>query len=112
MNIQSDNQYMIFNKYDKMTIGISRKNQDGQYENAYLPVRFKGSIKLADRTKIYIKKGFLTFSKYLKDNKTLTYWYVMVTEYETITETIKNTKKDVFEEFGEELELDDSDLPF
>lgn len=111
MNIETDKQYMVFNHEGKMSIGISKKNENGQYENAYLPVRFKGRIELADKTKIYIKKSFLTFSNLINEGKKFTYWYLMVLDFATVTEVIEEAKdSDPFKEFGEEI--NDEDLPF
>lgn len=126
MNIQTDKQIMVFrqdNQYGThYSIGLSRKDQDGKYCNAYIPARFKNS-ELQDKTKIYIKNAFLTF--YLKQDKTPVF-YIMVMDYETTDETIEKFKsesitsikqeeiieQDPFKEFGEQLTLTDDDLPF
>ena len=120
MNIQTDKQIVVFrneNQYGvNYLIGLSRKDKDGEYINAYIPVRFKNDIDLKDKTKIYITNAFLTF--YLKQDKKPVF-YIMIMEYETIEETIEKSKEtspnkqnsiSPYEEFAAENDL--SDLPF
>ena len=117
MNITTDNKYMIFKKdgqYGAMySIGLSKKNQKGQYENGYMPVRFKKDVELDDRTEIYIKDAWLTF--YKKDNTTVP--YVFINEFKNLDEAIQPTKEtleqnDPYKQFGEEVEITDEMLPF
>lgn len=127
MNVQTDKPCMIFvkeyngKKYYK--VGLSRKKQDGTYENGYVDIQFKQGIEFENKDQIYIKNAFLTFYK-SKDKATIPYIFVM--EFERLEDTIKHSKetdivkqdtKDDFEEFGKEFKLDDmeildSDLPF
>lgn len=127
MNIQSDKPYMIFQKdyngkkYYKL--GLSRKLQNGEYENGYIDIQFKQDVEIQNKEKIYLKNAFLTFYKN-KDKATIPYIFVM--DFERIEDAIEHSKetdiakqeaKDDFEEFGKEFKLDDmeildSDLPF
>ncbi len=127
MNVQTDKPCMIFvkeyngKKYYK--VGLSRKKQDGTYENGYVDIQFKQGIEFENKDQIYIKNAFLTFYK-SKDKATIPYIFVM--EFERLEDTIKHSKetdivkqdtKDDFEEFGREVKLNDieildSDLPF
>ena len=127
MNVQTDKPCMIFvkeyngKKYNK--VGLSRKKQDGTYENGYVDIQFKQGIEFENKDQIYIKDAFLTFYK-SKDKATIPYIFVM--EFERLEDTIKHSKetdivkqdtKDDFEEFGKEFKLDDmeitdDDLPF
>lgn len=127
MNITSDKPYMIFvkehngKKYYK--VGLSKKKQDGTYENGYVDIQFKQGIEFENKEQIYIKNAFLTFYK-SKDKATIPYIFVM--DFEKLEDTIKRSKetdivtqdtKDDFEEFGREVKLNDieildSDLPF
>ena len=121
MNINSDKPLMIFvkdyegKKYYK--VGLSRKMQNGSYENGYLDIKFKGNVDLKNKEQIYIKNAFLTF--YLsKDKHTIP--YIMVMEYELVSEVIdkehkdikKDNSDDLFAEFGEEHKDEEFDLPF
>lgn len=118
MKIETDKQVMVFRRDTEYgtnySIGLSRKDKDGKYCNAYIPVRFKSDNKLEDKTKIYIKDGFLSF--YLKQDKSPVF-YIMVMDYEIAEETkeksvesVKQEEIDPFQEYAEEHELDD--LPF
>lgn len=127
MNIQSDKPYMIFEKeyngkkYYK--IGLSRKLQNGEYENGYVDIQFKQDVEIHNKERIYLKNAFLTFYK-SKDKATIPYIFVM--DFERIADTIEHSKekdivkqdtKDDFKDFGKEVILDeveitDEDLPF
>ena len=110
MNITSKNT-MIFAKTDDKgkthyRAGLSRKNEDEEYESGYIDVRLPKNTKLANKTKINITKGFLSFYNYTdKDNKYHTIWYIVVQEYTTDEEITK------IETYTTE-EIDDLPLPF
>jgi hypothetical protein len=130
MNI--DNQYPVAifrfesgeNVYYKM--GLSNKDKDGNYINGYIPVQFRRGIELENKTKIYLKKAWLTF--YLKKenidgvDKNITVPYVFVSEFEKVEEVIEHSKEkdivkdeaaaDPFKDLGNELVFTDDDLPF
>jgi hypothetical protein len=130
MNI--DNQYPVAifrfesgeNIYYKM--GLSNKDKDGNYFNGYIPVQFRRGIKLENKTKIYLKKAWLTF--YLKKenidgvDKNITVPYIFVSEFEKVEEVIAGSKEkdivkeeaaeDPFKDLGNELVFTDDDLPF
>ena len=61
---------------------IGKKKQDGTYENGYIDVQFKKGVNLADKTKIEVINGWLTF--YLnKDKKPV--WQIFVNEFEQLS---------------------------
>ena len=68
MNIQTDKMQMVFRRDTdygtNYTIGMSRKKQDGTYDNAYFPVQFKKNVELENKTNIsFISKfSFFMFS--------------------------------------------------
>ena len=39
---------------------IGSKNQDGEWDNAYIPIRFRKGVTVEDGTTIDVKNGFLT----------------------------------------------------
>ena len=83
MNITSNNTMIFAKEFDgKMhyRAGMSRKNQNNEYEKAYIDVRLPKDVSIADRTKINITKGFLTFYK-TKEGKDI--WYIVVQEFTT-----------------------------
>ena len=120
MNISNEYPVMIFrNEYEGKIfykMGLSKKKQDDSYENGSISCQFKKDVNLEDKTKIYIKSAWLTFYKN-KDKTTVP--YIFVNEFETVAEAIDNSKviekqevDDPFKDFGEEVMLDDLDLPF
>ena len=82
------------------SVGLSKKNQDGTYTNGYMAVQFKNNVSLDDKTKINIKKAWLTF--YLKDNETKP--YIFINDFEIVN----NPQK----EFERKIQITDNDLPF
>lgn len=122
MNIQSDKPYTIYlkeygeRKYYK--VRLSKKKQDGNFENGYIDIQFKKDVEINNKDQIYLKNAFLTFYK-SKEDKTIP--YIMVLEYELVKDVIKKEQKDIqvekkvadpFEEFSKEVEEDEFDLPF
>jgi hypothetical protein len=75
---------MIFRKeFDgraTYSTGLSKKNQDGSYDNAYIGIQFKKDVNLHDKTKINITNGWLTHYKN-KEGKPV--FYIMCTEFTT-----------------------------
>lgn len=118
MNIQSDKSYLVFKKqtqYGPMySLGLSKKGQDGKYQNGYIGCKFKNGVDIENKTNIYIKNGWLTF--YLdKSNKTVP--YIFINEFTTVEQTIEQAKESdpldkAVNEFANEIELTDADLPF
>lgn len=121
MNITSNRPYTIYVKeYGDKTfyrIGLSKKLQDGSYQNGYMDIRFKGKVNIKDKDKIYLTNAFLSF--YLsKDNHTIP--YIQVMEYKTVADVVEEThvdikeedkeEKDLFAEFGKEHKDDDLEL--
>ena len=127
MNISNEYPVMIFkNEYEGKIfykMGLSKKKKDGSYESGSISCQFKKDVNLEDKTKIYIKSAWLTFYKN-KDKVTVP--YIFVNEFETVGDAIDNSKsltnsqviqavmndEDPFKDLGNEVTLDDLDLPF
>lgn len=118
MNIATDRPIKIFCKngeYGNMySTGISKKQEDGTYLNAYIPVKFKKGTEPNKETNIYIKNAWLTPTKDLKI-------IIFVNEYELVSEVAHrelNNEPTGFEDMGtsfkaDELVISDNDLlPF
>lgn len=116
MEIVSNKEEMVFRKdYNGKpiySIGLSKKNKNGGYDNGYITTNFKEGTDIKNKSKIKIKNGWLSF--YLKDNKTIP--TIFVSEYELVGEpnpyeefgkSIK-TESDI----GEQIEIQPEDLPF
>lgn len=125
MNIQDDKQYTIYEKEINGTkfyrLQMSKKMQDGSYQNGYIDVKFAKCEPPKNRDRIYLKRAWISF--YLsKDKHTIP--YVVCMEYETAEQVIRDSKKDIvkqevkndsddlFKEFGEEHNDDIYELPF
>lgn len=89
------------------SIGLSKKDKDGKYENGYFNCKFKNGVDIPNKTKIKIKNAWLTFNQ--KDKKT--YPYIFISDYDLAEENKKEDDVDPFKEFGEEI-ADEDLLPF
>ena len=125
MNIQDDKQYTIYEKeingVKYYRLQMSKKMQDGSYQNGYIDVKFAKCEPPKNRDRIYLKRAWISF--YLsKDKHTIP--YVVCMEYETAEQVIRDSKKDIvkqevkndsgdlFKEFGEEHNDELYELPF
>lgn len=110
MNISNEYPVMVFKReYNNKTyysIGMSRKKQDGTYENAYIDVRFKGDVNIENQTNIYVKSGFMSF--YLKEGKPI--FYLVITDYQLVADVIQETSVESLKQ--NEISIDLDDLPF
>lgn len=117
MNIENKYPVMIFKKEYQgrvfYSVGLSRKDRDGNYINGYMPCRFKNNVSVVDKTKMYIKNAWLDF--YLKDKETKP--YIFINEFELVGETIEKAKEepkevDPWQEFSNEVDMENLELPF
>ena len=69
---------------------ISRKNQDGKYENMYIQIQLPKDIVLEDKTDINITKGFISWYK-TKDGLSKIKFVIM--EYETEEKYIQEERE-------------------
>ena len=120
MNITSNNTMIFAKEFDgKMhyRTSMSRKNQNNEYEKAYIDIKLPKGIQLADKSKIDITKGFLSFYKN-KEGKDIFYIVVqdLRTEYENYNQNKEEPKEDVYAQFGSQITVEDldkgMDLPF
>ena len=111
MEIISNREEMIFKTMYKdkafYTIGVSKKKQDGSYENGYIPVRFTKDTQLENRTKIKIKNAWLDF--YVKDKKT--YPYIFINDFKEVLQ-VNQLKTKTESQIGEQIEITPDDFPF
>ena len=96
-------------------IGISKKQQDGTYENGYIPCRFKKGVELENKTRIKIHQAWLDFYKVEKK----TYIYVFINEFEKEQQVSEKEEKQAMVQntinnwdCGRNIEIDDDCLPF
>lgn len=118
MNIESDKPKTIYKYKTKdgkefYSIGLSKKKQDGSYENGFISCRFKKDVQLENKTKIQIKSAWLDF--YVKER--ITNPYIFINEFEILEENKQEPVEDlhtttVYEDEKSDIELTDADLPF
>ena len=110
MEILSNREEMIFkNEYNDKpfyTMGLSKKDKNGNYIRGYINVNFKKGVVLS-------KSAWLDF--YKKDVQTIP--YIFINDFEVVED-----KKDPFEEYGDniktdfdlgsQMEITEADLPF
>lgn len=79
---------------------VIKKDKEGNYLGAFIPVKFKKDINVEDRSKIKILNGWLDF--YIdKSNKPV--FTIFISEFST-------EEGDIFQDFGDSVELDDTFL--
>lgn len=108
------------NNENKYTICVSKKKDNGEYEKRYFPVEFLKDVEVENGTDIIIKNAFLTWFDWSYQDSKGTKWIIKITAFERVgtQQTIEEPKKEpklqdkMFEDFGQEIEIDDSDLPF
>ena len=92
MNIIDDKEKTIFrNEYEgkvSYSMGLSKKKEDGSFENGYIPVRFRKDTELKDKTKIKIKEGWLDFYK-AADKRTVPFIFINKFEMASDMDAIK-----------------------
>lgn len=80
INVTGDT--MIFRKdFDDRpaySTSLGKKLQDGTYDNAFINVKFKKGVDIANKTKIDITNGWLTFWKN-KEDKPM--WEIFINEF-------------------------------
>lgn len=122
MNIECDKPKTIYKYKTKdgkefYSIGLSKKKQDGSWENGFINCKFKKDTQLENKTRILIKEGWVDF--YVKDR--ITYPYIFVNLYEEVQEPIpedvkieevpQNAKTE-YDTENSDIQLTDEDLPF
>lgn len=90
-------------KYINYSVGVSSKNQNGEWVNGYVPVRFKKGVTVANKAKIKINNAFYTVMK----NGDKTYVSLMITDFDDLSEGTNSN-----DGFIDMSNIKDEDLPF
>lgn len=118
MNIETDRTKVVFkntkDNKEYFSIGLSKKDKDGNYINGYINCRFPKDAKLENKTRIRILEAWLDF--YVKDK--ITYPYIFINKYETIEDgkviyeiEPKKTSSE-YDNENSDVQIKDEDLPF
>lgn len=86
-------------KYTLYSVGVSSKNQNNEWVNGYINVRFKKGVSVPNKTKIKINNAFYTATK----SGDKTYTSLMITDFEDL---------DGKEEWVNVDNIPDDELPF
>lgn len=127
MNIHTEKAYTIFRNAVEnkvyFKIGLSKKLQDGTFENGYVPIQFKKDVDLPNKTRIYLRQAWWTFyNKKVSVNGAEhkeTVPYIFCNEFITVSDRIEETRPD-FDAMEEKKKekynvadmISDEDLPF
>lgn len=88
-------------QYPRYSISFSKKDESGKYQNAYIEVRFKKGIEIANGTDIQINNAFPTFNVG-KDGKKYTSW--MITDFSYMNGG--------FDAVNIPIDIEDEEMPF
>ena len=117
MNLTSDRPIQIYRFEDgdkvKYTFGVGKKKLDSnEYDNAFYPIQFKQGVSIPDKSKIIVKKAWLSFYSWEYQGKKGNTFYVMCSEFDLVNEEVKPETKvaDPFAEFGETVSTEDDFL--
>lgn len=125
MNIKENYIVMVFCKEFEgrklYSIGLSKKNKNGGYDNGFMSVRFKKDVVVNNKTRIKLKDAWLSFNT----NEGKTFPFIFINDFEIISEANPSAEKcgkeeNPYEDFGnsiktqvqEQIEITDEDLPF
>ena len=82
-------------------MSLSKKLDDGKWENAYIPCNFRKGVVVENKSQINVQKGWLDFYTNKENKKVIT---AFVSEFELI-----NKPQETSAGF---MEVEDSSLPF
>lgn len=122
MNIKENYIVMVFCKEFEgrklYSIGLSKKNKNGGYDNGFMSVRFKKDVVVNNKTRIKLKDAWLSFNT----NEGKTFPFIFINDFEIISEPNPEKKEsNPYEDFGNsikteanfnQIEITDEDLPF
>ena len=71
----------VFDSGISYSTTISHKNQDGEYENSFINVRFKKNVDVENKQQIIIKDAWLDFYQ-SKDGKNV--FYIFINDFDKV----------------------------
>ena len=100
-----------FNGEVRYSIALSKKKEDGEYENGYMKVIFRKGVSIENKSKIRITDAWLSFNNF--NNKT--YPYIFINNFDLVDKPanqFSNMKTKIESDIGQQIEITDDDLPF
>lgn len=92
------------------SVALSKKKEDGTYENGYMKVVFRTGVSIPNKAKIKITNAWLSFNMF--NNKT--YPYIFIDNFDLISKPneFENMRTTIESDIGEQIKITDDDLPF
>lgn len=122
MRVISDREEIIFRRDFEnrvsYSVGLTKKKEDGTFENGYIPVRFRKDTELKNQTKIKIEEAWIDFFKVEK--KTIPYIFInkfsLPNDFEAIKQVqdkmLPPKEKTYLEQQQMEYREDEGEYPF
>ena len=95
-------------KFMSYSVGVSSKNQNGEWVNGYISCRFKKGVSVPNKAKIKINKGFFVASK----SGEKSYTHLMVTDFKVIEGGESSSAAQDADEFMKIPDNIDDEQPF
>ena len=95
-------------KFMTYSLGVSSKNQSGEWVNGYINCRFKKGVIVANKAKIKINSSFFVASK----SGDKVYTHLMITDFDVLEAGETETASDSADEFMQIPENVAEDVPF
>jgi len=94
------------------SVALSKKKEDGTYENGYMKVVLRNGVSIPNKSKIMIKSAWLSFNFF--NNKT--YPYIFIDNFDLISKPeenqFTNMRTKIESDIGEQIKITSDDLPF
>ena len=100
-----------FNGEPRYTVALSKKKEDGEYENGYMKVVFRKGVSIPNKSKIRITDAWLSFNTFEKR----TYPYIFINNFELVDkpeDPFTNMKQKIESDIGQQIKIEDDFLPF
>lgn len=115
MKVISEREETIYrnesNGETRYSIALSKKKEDGEYENGYMKVVLRKGVSIPNKSKIKITDAWLSFNTF--NNKT--YPYIFINNFDLIDKPVnqfENMKTKIESDIGQQIKIDDDMLPF
>lgn len=95
-------------QYPRYSISYSKKDEDGNWQNAYMEVRFHKGVELENGTEIMILDSFPSFN-IGKDGKKYQFWFIK--DYERMDGQSK-VNQTGFKGIDIPVDIEEEELPF
>lgn len=104
-----------YNGKNLYRVGLNKKTPDGKYMYGYIDAQFRKDVDVDVSKKIYIKEAWLDFFLNKDYNTSV---YIFINKFEYVNDVIQESKASGEELdkttsiLSEDIEIEDSDLPF